>query len=553
MIVLIPSAKYVPESLWQIGKVPPIIYPLGQRTVFDYLHDQYKGVADEYRIICCEGTDDVHQVLEDIDDDVHLIDLPMLSSLADSVAAGLEGIDESQPVCLNFADTLVMDEKESLPQDSFFYSEDYQTDQWTYFECKNGKFIQITDKKASDQNDSTVKKLFVGVFFFSDGGFLRECMRHPTEDNGEGTSSFYRALRKYAERYPMTPVSSTRWFDIGHAEKYFNTRLEVGTRTFNEIEVDKHRGILTKESENKKKLCEEITWYLRLPKQLEYIHPRIYDYSIDSEKPYVKMEYYAYHTLHELFLYGELSLRQWREVFERVKFLCGDMQEYREEDAVLTREALEEIYLRKTASRLRSLKGDAGFKTFFEKTIIINGIRYCSLTDAWKKASKEIEKRLINRDYLTIIHGDLCFSNILIDPNYSFVKVIDPRGSFGNFDIYGDPRYEFAKLLHSVEGKYDFVIKDLFHCNVDADNAVIEYRLNERAGKTSGVEEMFFLVFQDMIGEETEAIRLAEALLFLAMIPLHQESREQQYVMLATGLKLLDRVCTIKENEAEND
>ena len=53
------------------------------------------------------------------------------------------------------------------------------------------------------------------------------------------------------------------------------------------------------------------------------------------------------------------------------------------------------------------------------------------------------------------------FPNIMVDSNFSFIKVIDPRGKFGTYDIFGDFRYELAKLFHSVDGKYDFIIKDL--------------------------------------------------------------------------------------------
>ena len=35
--MIIPSAKLVPEELWNLGKLPGIIYPINQRIVFDYL------------------------------------------------------------------------------------------------------------------------------------------------------------------------------------------------------------------------------------------------------------------------------------------------------------------------------------------------------------------------------------------------------------------------------------------------------------------------------------------------------------------------------------
>ena len=41
MNILIPSATLVPEELQKIGKLPPIIYPLNEGIVFDYLYKQY--------------------------------------------------------------------------------------------------------------------------------------------------------------------------------------------------------------------------------------------------------------------------------------------------------------------------------------------------------------------------------------------------------------------------------------------------------------------------------------------------------------------------------
>lgn len=81
--------------------------------------------------------------------------------------------------------------------------------------------------------------------------------------------------------------------------------------------------------------------------------------------------------------------------------------------------------------------------------------------------SVSVPRELFDITQFNIIHGDLCFANIMVDNTFSFIKVIDPRGKFGDFDIYGDYRYELAKLFHSVDGKYDFIIKDLFTIKYD--------------------------------------------------------------------------------------
>ena len=140
----------------------------------------------------------------------------------------------------------------------------------------------------------------------------------------------------------------------------------------------------------------------------------------------------------------------------------------------------------------------------------------------------------------------------MIDSNLSFIKVIDPRGKFGAFDIYGDPRYELAKLLHSVDGKYDYIIKDLFDVEYDADNAGITYSIKERKCDFN-FYKVFIETFCDEIGGDLKRIELIESLLFLSMIPLHNESFEQQLVMLATGLDILNRVVDITVKEGQEN
>ena len=153
-------------------------------------------------------------------------------------------------------------------------------------------------------------------------------------------------------------------------------------------------------------------------------------------------------------------------------------------------------------------------------------------------------------DTFNIIHGDLCFANIMVDTNLSFIKVIDPRGKFGTYDIYGDFRYELAKLFHSVDGKYDFIIKDLFDVNFDYKRARIDYCIQDQK-RDFDLYKVFIDTFKAEIGNSLKQIEMIEALLFLSMIPLHSESIKHQMVMLGTGLEILNRVVNIQV-EGEN-
>lgn len=545
--VLIPSAKIVPEELQNIGKLPAVLYPVGQGIVFDYLLEQYESDTESIRIMCYEMAEEVEQRLSSYrSDKICLYRLDRLGDLGDTVYAGLE--DAHTPVIINFADTIVMDSLPEDAEDSFFYTEDYPSDVWTYFDCENGIITSVRDKQAG-LDARTRQKLFVGVFRLSDEAGFKRCLKHSLQEKNGGMNSFYDALMSYSRLHPMQAVCTENWFDIGHVDKYYNSTLEVKAREFNHITIDKNRGILRKRSDDKEKFIGEILWYLKLPSDIEYVRPRIFSYSTCYEDLYIAMEYYSYHTVHELFLYGGLSYQQWIDIFQRIRFIYNDFRRYSVQDGCI-QAALKEVYLDKTRKRLDALRNQEYFAAFFVRPIQINGRCYKSLDQICRLLESEVPARLYDVEVFRIIHGDLCFSNIMIDSNFSFIKVIDPRGKFGTYDIYGDQRYELAKLFHSVDGKYDFIIKDLFRLEADKDKAVIDLQILDR-NREYKLYELFLEVFSEEIGADREKIELIEALLFLSMIPLHGESVEHQYAMLATGIQILDRVLDIREYKGE--
>lgn len=209
------------------------------------------------------------------------------------------------------------------------------------------------------------------------------------------------------------------------------------------------------------------------------------------------------------------------------------------------------IMVTKTLQRFKKMKKDERFITFFESPIVVNGKRYLPLNEIIISLEQAIPEMLYDVDTFNIIHGDLCFANIMVDSNFSFIKVIDPRGKFGTYDIYGDFRYELAKLFHSVDGKYDFIIKDLFDLDYNSEAACINYRIQDRK-REFDLYKVFLSTFATEIDSDLKKIELIEALLFLSMIPLHGESIRHQMVMLGTGLEILNRVIDIQIGEKKN-
>jgi hypothetical protein len=139
----------------------------------------------------------------------------------------------------------------------------------------------------------------------------------------------------------------------------------------------------------------------------------------------------------------------------------------------------------------------------------------------------------------TLIHGDLCLSNILYDLRCRICKFIDPRGSFGIPGIYGDPRYDVAKMYHSVYGLYDFVTNDLFDVKVDGREITLDIRCRPfHKDVCSRFERVFFEEF------DRREILLLTGLLFASMPALHYDVPKRQVAMYARAVQLLNEALS---------
>jgi hypothetical protein len=114
------------------------------------------------------------------------------------------------------------------------------------------------------------------------------------------------------------------------------------------------------------------------------------------------------------------------------------------------------------------------------------------------------------------------------------VKLIDPRGEFGDLGIYDDYRYDLAKLIHSVNGHYEFIINDRF--SVEETDDGIDYTIH-RSEKHRERERLFNSLLESRYPNEIKNLASMESLLWLSMVPLHSDSPKRQLVMLAQGIE----------------
>jgi len=246
-------------------------------------------------------------------------------------------------------------------------------------------------------------------------------------------------------------------------------------------------------------------------------------------------EYYGYPTLSELYVYGELPEEIWTSIFCKLMKIHDRFANYSGE---LTRGEVLLMYLDKTDDRLALLvrQDDSWRALLGAEQIQLNGRTLANLP-ALQAGIKEKAGQLADSVRPCVLHGDLCFSNILFDIHSQIIRLVDPRGRFGRQGIHGDPRYDLAKLRHSISGRYDFILAGMFE--LQEEGSSFQYKLH------SDNVQPLVCAFDAMLQErgfDPDEIRFIEGLLFVSMLPLHKGCPRRQKAMYLTGVDLLNEV-----------
>jgi len=89
-----------------------------------------------------------------------------------------------------------------------------------------------------------------------------------------------------------------------------------------------------------------------------------------------------------------------------------------------------------------------------------------------KAATNFIETQ--KNSVFTPIHGDCQFNNILYNEQKHDILFIDPRGYFGDTDLYGLPEYDFAKVKFALSGYDAFDAKDVTELSIRNNNILLD-------------------------------------------------------------------------------
>ena len=408
---------------------------------------------------------------------------------------------------------------------------------WCTIETEpNGVVATWHDKEPGLQGPMAA---LIGVYYFPDLEQLRTAACAADRQAGIETRRTEMAdiLKRVAAATPIHAVAAGDWLDCGNPDRRESShRTLLQEREFNELSIDSVFGVVTKRSRHVEKFLDEINYLRLLPADLSILFPRVVGYSTDYDDPWLAMEYYGYPTLAEVFVFENVDPAIWEQVFLHMRQIIE--QGFMRKQFPLPQGVLQGMYLEKTKRRLAGLQGPDELVRLVRHAgpLSINGRRVQNLPAVWDRITAEVD-RLANNVQGSIVHGDLCLSNVLYDLRSRVCKLLDPRGSFGVAGIYGDPRYDVAKLYHSVYGLYDFLTNDLFHVSVSGD----EIRLAIRARPYHRqIRERFEKVFFPLF--DRREILLLTGLLFASMPALHYDAPARQLAMYVRALELFDEL-----------
>ena len=434
------------------------------------------------------------------------------------------------PQLIYLGDTLCRD---ALEFDRDFVLAHPVEDQWRWCMAQpnaDGTLCRLVDKPAGR---TPADLALIGVYYFADSVLLRRCIEdvYAAAERLHGEYQLSSAIERYNAIRPVEVRRAKDWFDCGSIDRYITARRSIiQSRHLNSVWVD-DLGVLHKRSNGSDHLANEICWYLTVPDAVHPLTPRIFSYSLAQDDTHIALEYVPVPTLAEIYLYANVHAEVWEYALGRVLDLWSRVFLSETVDEPARAEKSLAMYWEKTEARLAEAAAvlpDSG------APLALNGTSLPSWEEVRLRVRAAIE-RIAGRTCWSLIHGDLHFGNLLFDFNSGQLKMVDPRGAFGDVGCYGDARYDLAKLLHSFHGGYAHLAAGMFE--LSRDDAGYELRLYGGTDRSHLLA--CFKRWLDGAGIDFDEILLIEGLLFLSLVPLHADDRDRQVAAYLTGLSLV--------------
>jgi len=506
-MILITSAAYIsPELITEFGKLPPSMLPLQNRRLFEHqleLFDRKEQIVISLpQNFVLTGRDRI--LFEE--KNITIVKVPVELSLGQSVVYVLNVVGNYQDgIKILHGDTLFKEVPEGT--DLCLVSDEQINYDWAH----------------SYGNES---KVYAGYFSFSNQSLL---IKKITEHKYQ----FMEGIESYRNEILVSDIDTDFWLDFGLVNSYYRSKSFLTTqRVFNDLIIN--RFSVRKSSDDKTKMLAEAMWFKNAPLNLKPFLPSLWNYGEEEDRAYYEIEYFYLNTLSDLYVFGNQPLFIWKNILMACNLFISTCLSNKSKVKVDLGSFNDKIYSDKTFARLNAYA--AAEQIDLNQPWVINGIAVPSLMEIILEMNASIQNP--ENKHLCIMHGDFCFSNILYNFKTQSIKVIDPRGVDldGEETIYGDVRYDVAKLAHSVLGLYDYIIGGCFTYK-EISNYNLEFEIQTEANVKEIQEHFKVQTFGEMTLDQLNTYPILVHL-FLSMLPLHSDRPQRQKAMLANALKI---------------
>lgn len=459
---------------------PKALVPIDNLPMLFHLFRKY---PDKRFIIIADYKKEVMREYLDVFADVkyNIVDA-LGTGTCSGVKQALDLIPDREPFMLVWSDLILPTDlklPEGYEESAVHPSKDYiglsQTFpcRWKY---ENGQFSE----------ERSVKFGVAGFFLFTDKAKIAD-----VPESGE----LVRWMQSKGMNYETVGLAGTREFGLlEEYEKLENSKC----RPFNKITIV--GDTLVKESvdaQGEKLAKRERAWYEKAKDLGIKILPKIY-----ATDP-LKMEYIQGKNIYECDLEYEQRLHI-------LKSLVTSLNKLHEAEKVPADSfSVKEAYFNKTFDRLAKIQDMIPFGR--DHYITVNGRKCRNVYYRRRELERALDKLVLDCKEFSFIHGDCTFSNMMVRENGEPV-LIDPRGYFGYSELYGDVRYDWAKVYYSIAGNYDQFNLGRFRLRI-GENSEVGVKLEIESNHWEDLADELI----KMTGTNEKEIKLLHAVIWLSL------------------------------------
>ena len=515
------------ELAAEFGPLPPAFLPVGARRLYQLQIANLKPAGPVHLVLPESFQPSEYDQARLHALSAEIIPIPEGLRLGEAVIYAVNALGRTDaPVHILYGDVLFS--RMPTGQTDVVVTDDHASEYArTEIEAERGRITALETVAAGEDGEG--RPIAAGYFAFASS---LDLVRALTRARGD----FVGGVNQYLAAHAMRLAPALGWLDFGHAETYYRSRLSIGlARGANGAGT----GGLTvrKSSEDKSKIHAEAAWLQAAPPELKPYCARVVDAGEDGAGAFYTTEREYLPPLSELFVYGAVGRKAWLRILSSCEDFLKLCATYPDEieDGGDTLAALVEI---KTLERLETFARDSGFP--IDRDLAYDGRPCPSLTAMAEALNARIKSQRPRRR--TLMHGDLCFSNILFSARMGRIRVRDPRGSWnGRPSPYGDLRYDLAKLALSVLGRYDQIIAGRYCIAASGADHTLGF---ETLACQAWLAEALRDLSVDGVGGADGVVRAVTVSLCLSLTPLHAERPDRQRAFVANALRLyleLDR------------